>query len=476
MKVNEQNNVNTTKTKNKRKEPPNILVILFCMMIITAVTTYFVPAGEYERTTNDEGREILVNGTYQQTEGNPTGFLEFFNSLYDGMSQASGIIFLLLITGGVFGILGKTGAIESALHQVIKKMHGKEVYLIPVLFAIFSLAGASFGLGSEAMVYIIILLPLLLRAGFDSIIAVAVPMVGVAIGYAGGFLNPYNVGVAHGIAELPLFSGMGVRIICWLILLIVSGTYITLYARKIQKNPEKSLVYDEDHNKKVKENKEVIETRLTGKHILILICLAATFISLPIGIINYGWYFKEITGLFLLMGVVVGMISRMNVNQVASSFTDGCKNLMEGALAVGFAYTIVVILQNSNLIDTIVYGLTNLAGQFPSSFAAFGMFLGQFLLNLPVNSGSGQAALSMPIMTPIADLVGVSRQTAVLAFQFGDGFTNAFYPTNGGLMAGIAIAGISWLKWARFMLPLVILLFITCAIMVTLVHLFVWPA
>ncbi|WP_249869677.1 YfcC family protein [Oceanobacillus saliphilus] len=476
MKVNKHNNVNTTEQKKKRKRPPHILVILFCMMIITAVVTYFVPAGEYERTTNEDGREIVVNGTYEQTTGNPTGFLDFFNSLYDGMSQASGILFLLFITGGVFGILGKTGAVESGLHHVIKKMHGKEVILIPVLFAIFSLAGASFGLGSEAMVYIIILLPLLLRAGFDSIIAVAVPMVGVAIGYAGGFLNPYNVGVAHGIAELPLFSGMGVRIICWIVLLIVSGTYITLYARKIQKNPEKSLVYDEDQHKNLDDNKEVIVTRLTGKHILILICLAATFVSLPFGIINYGWYFKEITGVFLLMGVIVGIISRMNVNEMAASFTDGCKNLMEGALAVSFAYTIVVILQDSNIIDTIVYGLTNLAGQFPSSFAAFGMFLGQFLLNLPVNSGSGQAALSMPIMTPIADLVGVSRQTAVLAFQFGDGFTNAFYPTNGGLMAGIAIAGISWLKWARFMFPLVILLFITCAIMVTIVHLFVWPA
>lgn len=465
---------NTADTKKQPKKPPHILVILFCMVIFAALITYLVPAGQYERTTNEDGREIVVNGTYQQTEGNPTGFLDFFNSLYDGMTQASGILFLLLITGGVFGILGKTGAIETALYHLIKKMHGKEIILIPILFTIFSLAGASFGLGSEAMVYIIILLPLLLRAGFDSIIAVAVPILGVGIGYSGGFLNPYNVGVAHGIIGLPLFSGMEVRIVCWMILTIVGATYLTLYARKVQKDPTRSLVYFEDQHKNFDE--VTIEGGLTGKHIVILLVLAATFIALPFGIINYGWFFKEITGLFLLMGVAVGIISRMKPSEMASAFTDGCKDLMEGALAVSFAYTIVVILNDGNIIDTIVYGLSNLASQFPSSVAAVGMFFVQFLINLPVNSGSGQAALTMPIMAPIADLVGISRQTAVLAFQFGDGFTNAFYPTNGGLMAGLALAGISWLKWARFMIPLVILLFITCAVMVTIVHLFVWPA
>lgn len=467
------NKQHLTEQKKKPKKPPHVLVILFCMILLTAVITYLVPAGQYERTVNEDGREIVVNGTYEQAEANPIGFLDFFNALYDGMIQASGILFLLFITGGVFGILGKTGAIENALNSVIKKLKGKEIILIPVLFSIFSLAGASFGLGSEAMVYIIILLPLLLRAGFDSIVAVAVPILGVGVGYSGGFLNPYNVGVAHGIVDLPLFSGMGVRIICWLILLVVAGTYLTLYARKVQKDPERSLVYFEDQNKNFEEVE--IDTRLTGRHILILIALAATFISLPFGIINYDWYFKEITGIFLLMGVVVGIISGMKPDEMATAFTNGCKDLMEGALAVSFAYTIVVILNDSNIIDTIVYGLSNLASQFPTSIAAVGMFFVQFLINLPVNSGSGQAALTMPIMAPIADLVGISRQTAVLAFQFGDGFTNAFYPTNGGLMAGIALAGISWLKWARFMIPLVIILFVTCAILVTIVHLFVWP-
>lgn len=284
---------------------------------------------------------------------------------------------------------------------------------------------------------------------------------------------PKIVGVAHSIVELPLFSGMGVRIVCWLILVAVAGTYLTLYARKIQKDPKRSIVYFEDQSKKFDEVK--IDSRLSVKHILILLGLIATFVALPFGIISYGWYFKEITGIFLLMGVVVGLIAGMKANEMATAFTKGCKDLMEGALAVSFAYTIVVILTDSHIIDTIVYGLSNFSSQFPSSVAAVGMFLAQFMINLPVNSGSGQAALTMPIMAPIADLVGISRQTAVLAFQFGDGFTNAFYPTNGGLMAGIALAGISWLKWVRFMIPLVIILLITCAILVTIVHLFVWP-
>jgi uncharacterized ion transporter superfamily protein YfcC len=463
--------------KKKKRELPDILVILFSMMILTAIATYFIQGGEFDREVTESGREVIVNGTYEKIETNRTGILDLFYGVFGGMEEASGIIFLILICGGSIGILSKTGAIDKGINSMIVKtsQSNKEIIAIPILLTLFAIAGATFGMAEEAVVYIPILIPLILRMGYDSIVAVSLPVLGSAIGYAGAFLNPFNLGVAQEVSGLPLFSGMPVRIASWLILLIVGIFYLTRYAKRVKQNPERSFVYEDDKKKRKDLKDHHSNAKMTGRDKIILLILASLLIILPIGISEYGWYLKEISGLFLFMGVVVGLIARMSLNDMAKAFEENCKDIASGAITVGFAFGVVVILQEANIIDTITYGLANFAGQFSSSVGVVMMFIAQTLLNIPVNSGSGQAALSMPIMAPLSDLIGITRQTAVLAFQFGDGFTNAITPTSGGTMAALAIAGISWIRWAKFLWPLMVIYSVLCMVILLIVNIFVWP-
>lgn len=472
----EKNDVNSEldiEASEQKSKIPHTFVILFGVIVLMVILTYVIPSGTFDRQTNDTGTTVVINGTYHQTSTSPASFLDIFTAIFDGMVSSADIIFLLLIVGGAFGILGKTGAIEGLFNKILKKLSGKEIYLIPVLMTFFAVCGATFGMAEESIPYLIILLPFLLKIGFDSIVAVATPLIGTTIGWAGSFTNPFNVGVAQGIAELPLFSGMMVRICLLVILLVVSTIYVMRYAKKVLENPDKSLVYKEDQLKDITVP-ESHNHHLTKRNILILSLFVITIVIIPIGIIDYGWYMKEMAALFLLMGILMGLIAKMNYNEIADAFTNGCKDLIVAALSVGLAHSAVVILQDTNTIDTIVHSLSSLIESLPSAYAAMGMLGVQSAINYIISSGSGQAALTMPIMVPLSDMLEVSRQTAVLAFQFGDGISNSLTPTNGYLMAGLAIAGVSWFKWARFLLPLIIVQYVIGAIFVLIVHLLIW--
>ncbi|MCM3739971.1 AbgT family transporter [Oceanobacillus luteolus] len=460
------------KFKEKSKIP-HTFIILFGIIVLLAITTYFIPAGEYEREVNEDGRTVVINGTYQETEANPAGFLDIFTAVFDGMVQSADIVFLLFIVGGSFGILTATGAIEALFNRLITKLNGNEIYLIPILMTFFAICGATFGMAEESIPYLIILLPFLLKLGFDRIIAVATPMIGTSIGYAGAVTNPFNLGVAQTISELPLFSGMSVRIVLLAVLIIVASLYVMRYAKKVLKDPARSLVYGD--GQLIPQGEKVTSNHsLTKSKIVILLAFLLTIIIIPFGIIKYGWYMKEIASLFLIMGVIVGIIAKMNDNKIAESFTKGCNDMVVAALAVGLAHGAVVILENANTIDTIVHSLAGLVEGLPSTFAVAGIFGVQSAINYIVSSGSGQAALTMPLMAPLADLLEVHRQTAVLAFQIGDGISNALTPTNGHLMASLALAGLSWIKWARFFIPLILILYAVGLIFLLVVHSFVW--
>lgn len=457
----------------KQFKVPHVYVIIFCLIVLAAIATYIVPAGEYERITDDEGRTVVVEGTFQQIESSPIGFLEIFQSLHQGMVDGAGIIFFIFIIGGAFGIFRATGALDGAIHTVSTKMQGKEIYVIPVLMLFFALGGAVFGMAEETIPYVMIITPLALMLGYDSIVGAAIVLGGASAGFSAAFMNPFTVGVAQGIAELPIYSGLVPRIIFWLIFVGVSITYVMLYARKIKKDPTKSLMYEEDQ-KKNSESSRMEGQKITKRQIIILSILVLTVAALAFGVMEYGWYIKEIAGLFFLMGIVMGFVAKMPVNKIAESFVKGCEVLVLGALVVGFAYAILVVLQDGNIMDTILHGLASAVSGLPTSLSAAGMYVSQALLNFIVPSGSGQAALTMPLMTPLADLVGVSRQTAVLAFQFGDGISNIFTPTSGWFMAGLAAAGITWTKWVRWIWPLLLIQYALGAIFITLAHLFIF--
>lgn len=454
--------------KNSRFPVPHVYVILFSLVIIAAISTYIFPSGEYERMIDDAGRTIVVADTYAETESSPAGFWSVFQAVHKGMVNSAGIIFYIFIVGGSFGILQATGAIEAAVGSISKKMKGKEILIIPILMTFFALSGAMLGLAEETIPYITILVPLMILIGYDSMVGAAIVLVGTSAGFTAAFMNPFTVGVAQGIAEIPLFSGLYLRVIFFVIFLAISIWYVMRYANKIRKDPTKSVLFNE-----VSKDDFVVPDQLltlTNRHKLIFIILLGTLVMLAYSVINSGWYLSEISGLFLLMGILIGITGKMNFSEVSESFIKGCSVLVMGALVVGVANAILVILQEGQIMDSILYGFSSIIGEMPAGFAAFGMYIVQCLLNYIIPSGSGQAALTMPIMAPLSDLVGVTRQTAVLAFQFGDGISNIFTPTSGYFMAALALAKISWIKWVKWILPLIIIHYTLGAIFVTIAH------
>lgn len=450
---------------------PHVFVILFSVIILAAFATYVVTPGEYDRVEDASGRMVAVEGSYHAVEPQRAGFMDVFQSIYTGMNKASDIIFYIFIVGGSFGILRSTNVIEGAVGSISRKMAGREKLIIPVLMVFFSLAGAMLGLAEETIPYITILVPLMLRLGFDSITGAAVVLLGTSAGFTAAFMNPFTVGVAQGIAQIPVFSGMGFRIVVWAVFIAVSIWFVMRYADKVKKDPKQSPTYETDLL--LKEKQAPIEQLegLTGRQKLVLTILLVTLVTLAIGVSKFGWYLTEIAGLFLLMGIVMGLIAKLSLNEIAEAFIEGCRSLVMGALVVGVARAILVILQDGLVMDTILFGLANAVGSLPSSLTAIGMYIVQCLINYIIPSGSGQAAVTMPIMAPLGDLVGVTRQTAVLAFQLGDGISNIFTPTSGYFMAGLALAGISWIKWAKWILPLIITHYVLGAIFVTIAHL-----
>lgn len=448
---------------------PHVFVLLFFVIVIAALATYIIPSGEYERIVNEEGRTIVVDGTYQAAESQPAGFFSVFQAIHKGMVASSSIIFYIFIVGGSFGILRESGAIEGAVGSIARKMNGKDLMLIPVLMTFFSLGGAMLGLAEETLPYITIILPLVFMLGYDSITGAAIVLLGTGAGFTAAFMNPFTVGVAQGIAELPIFSGMGLRIVFYLVYLSLAIWFVMRYAIKVKRDPTSSIVYEEDSAREPLKVQEM--DKMTGRHKIIFAILLLTLVGLAIGVIKAGWFITEIAGLFLLMGILIGIVAKMSMNEIAESFIRGCSVLVMGALVVGVAHGILVVLEDAKAMDTILHGLSSMVGALPSSLSAVGMFFVQALLNFIVPSGSGQAALTMPIMAPLADLVGVSRQVAVLAFQFGDGISNIFSPTSGYFMAGLALAGIPWIKWLKWMLPLLIIQYTLGAVFITIAHL-----
>lgn len=458
----------------KKFEFPHVFALLFTLIIITAVLSYVIPAGEYEREINGAGETVVIDGTYHEVASNPTGFFGIFKAVHNGMVEGAGIIFFIFIVGGSFGILNATRAIEAGLASVSAKMAGKEIFLIPVVMVLFALGGGTFGMSEETIPFILILVPLAMKMGFDSLVGAGMVIIGSCAGFTAAFMNPFTVGVAQGIAELPLFSGMGFRFIVWLIFVGFSIAYVMIYAIKVKKNPEKSMMYQVDQQRDLDTTAQQEALTINMRQSIIIALLMFTIIGLAIGVTFFDWYITEIAGLFLLMGIIAGLVAKLSINQIAEAFVKGCGELVVGGLVVGMAYGILVVLQDSNTIDTILFSVSNLIGQLPTAFSAMGMYIMQSFLNYLVPSGSGQAALTMPIMTPLSDLTGVSRQTAVFAFQLGDGISNAITPTSGVLMASLTIAKIPWIKWIKWSWPLILISYIAGAILVTVAHLFIW--
>lgn len=450
--------------KFKEIKAVNTFIIIFILLIITAGLTWVIPAGEYKREVVEE-RKVVVENSFTYTESNSQSVDDILTAPIKGFVDAALIIGFVFIVGGAFEIFRRTNAVDSAIIRIIK-LHNSSAFvkksLIPLMMIIFSLAGSVFGMSEEIIPFILVFIPLSLMLGYDSVTGVAIPFVGAGAGFAGAFLNPFTVGIAQGIAGIKIFSGIEYRIFVWIVITTAAVIFVERYAKKILKNPELSVTYEADLIKKKKLPASDLDkqTELTGRHKAVLFIFISGIAVLVFGVLEYGWYIEEISAVFFATGITAGFAGRLGINQITDSFVKGAKDLLGTALIIALARGILIIAQDGKIIDTILYNLSQPISSLHPVISSQAMFLIQSFINFFVPSGSGQAALTMPVMAPLADLVGVSRQTAVLAFQFGDGFSNLIIPTSAVTMSVLALAEIPWEKWARWVLPLEIIFFI----------------
>jgi len=400
------------------------------------------------------------------------GGFGFLNYIFEGLvtgdkyGSAVGIVALILVVGGAFGIIMKTGAIDAGIYAFIRKTRGLERLALPLLFFLFSLGGATFGMSEEVIPFAMVMVPFVIALGYDSIVAVTVTYVASQVGNAVSWMSPFSVAVAQGIAGIPVLSGANFRLIMWFVVTGLGAAYMMRYAEKIRKNPELSVMYEADkHFRDKLEQTNDEEREFNLGHKLILLEMLAVLIWIIWGVTTKGYYIPEIASQFFVMGFVAGIIAiifklnGMTINDMASAFQGGVADLAGTAVVVGMAKGILLVLGGSDAntpsaLNTILYSIGNALNGIPSFIAAWGMYIFQSLFNLVVTSNSGQAALTMPIMAPLSDIVGVSRQIAVLCYQLGAGFVDAFTPVSASLIGVLGVARIDWSKWAKFQIKM----------------------
>lgn len=444
--------------QNKKVSVPSPIMIIAVILVLSAIATYIVPAGEFVRIKDAaSGRMIVDPNSFHFIAQKPTKILDFLMSIPKGIKGAASIVGFLMIIGGALNVMAETGAIHAFMGHVVKKMEGHETLIIPVLLPIFICLSATAGCSEEYIAFIPLMTAVCYALGFDSIVAAGMFLCAVGAGYGAGVTNPFTVGVAQSISGLPMFSGIQIRLVMLVTLIIVTVIPLYLYARMVKKHPEKSFMYDYDQIYKEKMNIESImgETgTMTRTHKLVLFGFCLVVAGILIGVLKFDFYMDEIAALFIALIIYTGIVSRMNANKVANAFIKGVAGMALPCMMVGMCKGVTILLDNGHILDTIIYYLANSLNAVPKSMLGIGMFIVQDIFNMVVPSGSGQAAITMPIMAPLADLVGITRQTAVLAFQMGDAFTNSVTPASGTTMTILSIAGIPLRRWWEFAIPM----------------------
>ncbi len=439
------------------KKVPDVYVIVFALIVLAAVLTWVLPGGAYERRTVEiEGgtREVIDPGSFR-TEASDPQLLEIFTAPIKGFLRLGDIIVFIFLVGGSFYILNATGAIAAGIHRLVRLLKGREFLVIPIVMIFFSFFGAAFGMCEEAIPFVLIFVPLALALGYDSIVGVSLTFLAAGVGFAGAFVNPFTLQIAQGLAGVPPLSGMFYRVVVWVVATAVTIAWVMIYAARVKKNPRSSPMYELDSVRRDELRAQQSEAAgFTWRHGASLAILGAVIVVMIWGAAAQGWFIVEIGGLFFAMGILTGIVSGMDPNRLAKAFIEGCRDMAGAALIVGFAGGILEILEAGRVMDTILHGLGTVTSQLPGVISAWAMYGIQLVVNIFIPSGSTKAALTMPLMAPLADLSGITRQTAVLAYQFGDGFTNMIIPTSGVTVGTLTMARIPFEKWFRWNLPM----------------------
>jgi len=508
---------------------PHNIVIVFSIIIIAAILTWIIPGGKYDReikTVNGVERSVIVNDSFKYVDSEPQTW-QVFSAFYKGFTNMSHIIVFILMIGGAFWIMNETRAIDIGIFSflgfsmkfekfsLIKKI-GVNNIIMSFIIIIFSIFGAVFGMSEETLAFTAIFVPLAISMGYDSLVGVGLCYFAAHVGFAGAILNPFTIGIAQGLASVPLFTGIEYRVFCWVIITIISIAFILWYARKVKRNPKSSIMYEEDEYWRSKGKSGEIEEikyhtprsawvvggivlvilgiysflypqtsmkiglstvttpimpiltvlyALTSFvalrksiHFYVLNILFFTIFYLIVGVLGYDWYIKEIAALFLAMGLIAGFAAGKSPGDITKLFMEGVKDIVSASLVVGFAGGIIAILNDGQIIDTILNSLSQSLSGTGQLTAISIMYTFQSLLNLIITSGSAKAALTIPIMAQFSDLVGLTRQATIMAFQFGAGITDMIAPTSGVLIGVLGIAKIPYGKWVKWIIPFLLFL------------------
>lgn len=454
---------------------PHCYALIFFIIILVALLTWCIPSGsfDYHSVTlpGGETKTLVIPGSYHllekvSSEGDlRQGIAAVLAAPMEGIIKAADVVAFVLIVGGAFGVILRTGAIERGLVALAERLAGKGILVIPIAMTLFSLGGATFGMSEEVIPLYAIFISLMFALGYDSMTAILILFLGTQIGYVGAMTNPFSVLIAQGVAGIQGNPQLWLRAIAWLVFTLLAMTYTMWYAHRVKRTPQKSPVYESD----CRNREQFLLIQDTSVHfsiadrvIIIAFVLALAIISW--GLITRGWYMVEIGSVFLALGLFSGIVGRMGISGMADSFVEGCKEFVYAAVVIGLARGILVVAENGRIIDTLLFGLSEMLEGLPQYAFTTLMLLGHNVITFFVPSSSGEAALTMPVLAPLGDLVGINKEAMVMAYQFGNGLTNLVSPTGGVLLAGLSIARIGFGQWLKAIAPLFPVLWIVSAV------------
>lgn len=451
---------------------PHPMALIFWILLFTYLLTLLVPSGTFQRQEVN-GREEVVPGTFEFTDVPFLSPLEIFFSIPQGMVSAASIIFIVFIAGGLFRLLSATKALENSIGTLVRKIGTKRQTLaVWAMTFIFGMLGVAVGYeGNIALVPLAIFVGLALRG--DLIVGLSIAVGGIGFGFAASPINPYTVGVSQSIADIPLFSGFGLRTAMALVMLCIVAHHTSRYLKTIQNLPQKSFVKGLS-TEGMKLEKPIEDYRMGRTDFIVIAVFLIGLMFILYGVFSLGWFINEISGVFLTIAVICGLLTGMKTNEIVDNLLKGAASVTGGALIIGVARAIQVLLEQGQVGDTIINSLAAPISDLPLILSSIVMTLIHGVINIFIPSGSGQAMATMPIMIPLSDIIGMTRQTAILAFQIGDGFTNMISPTSGGTLAMLALAGVPYDKWLRYAFPLIAKCFVVSWLFLILAVVIEW--
>ena len=457
---------------------PSTYTILFLLTVLMAALTWVIPAGKYQMAMNDDlGKKVPQVGSYQTVEANPQGIVEVLmapvQGFYDPSSYAAravDVALFVLIIGGFIAVVTRTGAIDAGIAATMKRLDGREKWMIPILMGLFAMGGTVYGMAEETLPFYTLLIPVMIAAGYDSIVGVAIIMIGAGIGCLGSTINPFATVIASNAAEINFMEGFALRAVILVLGWLLCVIYVMRYAEKVKQDPSASLVFHqkEDNEQHFLHSKSQQIPALTGTRKAVLAIFAVSFATMVWGVSAAGWWMAELSALFIGASIVIGIVGRLSESELTDSFINGARDLLGVALIIAIARGLVVVMDNGNITHTILNFAEGLLGGLNEIAFINAIYWIEAVLCLIVPSSSGLAVLTMPIMAPLADFSGVSRELVVTAYQSASGLPNIITPTSGVVMGALAIGRVGYSSWLKFTLPLVGMISVLVMILLSL--------